>query len=113
MRLRPRREREIYMFTTVFPFLIAGFALYVALGVASRLRALESANRELRAQVRLLSERAGVRFEPAVDSQILALLRKGQKIQAIKLYRENTRIGLREAKDAVEAIARGEATPRL
>ena len=37
--------------------------------------------------------------------QIIALLREGQKIAAIKLYREKTGLGLREAKDAVEAIS--------
>jgi ribosomal protein L7/L12 len=36
----------------------------------------------------------------AVRSLILA----GQKIQAIKLYREQTGVGLREAKDAVDAM---------
>jgi ribosomal protein L7/L12 len=98
---------------TLAPWLIAGVALIVALGVANRVSALEKANVQLRAQVRMLLERAGLPAEPAVDSQILALLREGQKIQAIKLYRENTGKGLREAKDAVEAIARGEATPPL
>ena len=35
----------------------------------------------------------------------------GQKIEAIKLFRERTRAGLKESKDAVEAIQRGEAPP--
>lgn len=34
------------------------------------------------------------------------LLARGRKIQAIKLYREQTGVGLKEAKDAVEARAR-------
>lgn len=48
-------------------------------------------------------------------SQILAtgavadLLREGRKIEAIKLFREQTGVGLKEAKDAVEAMERGEA----
>lgn len=33
----------------------------------------------------------------------------GRKIEAIKLYRERTGVGLAEAKAAVEAMARGEA----
>jgi len=33
-------------------------------------------------------------------------LRAGQKIAAIKLYREQNAVGLREAKEAVEAIQR-------
>lgn len=43
---------------------------------------------------------------------VASLLQAGEKIQAIKLYREQTGAGLRDAKDAVEAMARGEAPPR-
>ena len=41
--------------------------------------------------------------------QIQQLLRDGKKIDAIKLVREQTGLGLKEAKDAVEAIERGES----
>ncbi|GAB2594572.1 hypothetical protein Aab01nite_83090 [Paractinoplanes abujensis] len=46
--------------------------------------------------------------EPAAtqDSEVLAHLMQGQKIQAIKVYRERTGTGLAEAKDAVERMAR-------
>lgn len=37
---------------------------------------------------------------------LLPLLREGKKIQAIKVYRESSGAGLREAKDVVEALAR-------
>jgi ribosomal protein L7/L12 len=40
-----------------------------------------------------------------LDEQLLALLRAGRKIDAIKVYRERTQAGLKEAKDAVEALA--------
>jgi ribosomal protein L7/L12 len=40
-----------------------------------------------------------------VDQQILDLMAAGQKIAAIKLYRERTGAGLKEAKDAVEGLA--------
>ncbi|MEV0274131.1 ribosomal protein L7/L12 [Hamadaea sp. NPDC050747] len=45
----------------------------------------------------------------AADSHedLAALLARGQKIQAIKLYRERTGVGLKEAKNAVEAMAAG------
>jgi ribosomal protein L7/L12 len=39
------------------------------------------------------------------EQQILELLTAGKKIAAIKLYREQTHVGLQEAKDAVEALA--------
>ena len=40
----------------------------------------------------------------AADPQIEALLRAGQKIDAIKLYRQNYGVDLKEAKDAVDAV---------
>ncbi len=40
-----------------------------------------------------------------LDQQILQLLAAGKKIQAIKTYREQTNVGLKQAKDAVEALA--------
>ena len=36
--------------------------------------------------------------------EIRDLLQRDKKIQAIKLYREHTGVGLKEAKDAVEAM---------
>ncbi|MGN9755770.1 ribosomal protein L7/L12 [Streptomyces sp. SD31] len=42
--------------------------------------------------------------EPRMD-EVLALLRNGKKIEAIKVYREITGEGLKEAKDAVERLA--------
>jgi len=47
----------------------------------------------------------------AAEESIHELLAAGRKIEAIKLYREHTGAGLAEAKAAVEAIQRGEATP--
>ncbi len=44
--------------------------------------------------------------------QIRTLVEQDKKIEAIKVYRGLTGAGLREAKDAVEAIQRGE-TPEL
>lgn len=41
-------------------------------------------------------------------ASVLELLRAGRKIEAIKAYRESTGVGLKEAKDAVEAMERGE-----
>jgi ribosomal protein L7/L12 len=43
---------------------------------------------------------------------IRQLVFEGKKIEAVKLVREQTNLGLKEAKDAVEAIERGE-TPEL
>jgi ribosomal protein L7/L12 len=49
------------------------------------------------------------REDPApddVDADLWELLKKGQKIAAIRLYRQRTGIGLAEAKAAVETIGR-------
>jgi ribosomal protein L7/L12 len=43
---------------------------------------------------------------PVVDAEVDAFLRKGQLIAAIKRYREVSGVGLKEAKDAVEARQR-------
>ncbi|WP_433219806.1 ribosomal protein L7/L12 [Dactylosporangium sp. CS-047395] len=44
--------------------------------------------------------------EPEVDAMVLEELRQGRKIQAIKRYREITGLGLKDAKDEVEALGR-------
>jgi ribosomal protein L7/L12 len=53
---------------------------------------------------------AGQRTEPSpepesLEAQVLALMGSSKKIEAIKLYRQQTGCGLKEAKDAVEALA--------
>jgi large subunit ribosomal protein L7/L12 len=46
-----------------------------------------------------------------LESRVFSLMAQGQKIGAIKLYRETTGLGLKEAKEAVEAIERGARPP--
>lgn len=41
----------------------------------------------------------------SLEGQVLALMQGQKKIDAIKLYRQQTGTGLKEAKDAVEALA--------
>jgi len=48
-------------------------------------------------------------LDPNQVQQIHEFIHNQQLIHAIKLYREATGVGLAEAKDAVEAMARGEA----
>jgi ribosomal protein L7/L12 len=47
-----------------------------------------------------------VRTPPDLSSQVKELLNQGKKIEAIKLYRAETGLGLKEAKDAVDHIQR-------
>jgi len=44
-------------------------------------------------------------YTPATDPEILQAIATGNLIQAIKVYRERTGVGLKEAKVAVEALA--------
>jgi ribosomal protein L7/L12 len=48
-------------------------------------------------------------FPKNLQQEILALLQRGRKIEAIKAFRIATNVGLKEAKEAVEAIERGES----
>jgi ribosomal protein L7/L12 len=45
------------------------------------------------------------------ENELRALLQQGNKIQAIKLFRERTGADLRQAKEAVEAFEMGAALP--
>jgi ribosomal protein L7/L12 len=49
--------------------------------------------------------------DSAFENEIVLLLQGSKKIEAIKVYRERTGVGLKEAKDAVEALERGESLP--
>ncbi len=90
-----------------------------------RVRALLAAGRKIEA-IKIYREQTGVGLAEAKDAveklergeavdsgnpvasdfdqQLLELIAKGKKIPAIKLYRERTNVGLKEAKDAVEAL---------
>jgi len=73
----------------------------------------------LEQQVRLLSDRLGVpcptfgsdvgatppgQLEGGVPSEVVALARAGNAISAIKLFRELTGAGLREAKEVIDSL---------
>ncbi len=51
---------------------------------------------------------AEIAREAGVLAEVKKLIDDGKKIEAIKRYRETFHVGLKEAKDAVEAIERGE-----
>jgi ribosomal protein L7/L12 len=92
----------------------------VALGVLSLIFLIALTDRVKKMQIRggslsrmeakldLLLKHANIEFEPYknVPSEIAEALRKGEKIEAIKLYRQSNRVGLREAKEAIEEMQR-------
>lgn len=41
---------------------------------------------------------------PILEARVKSLLAKGRKVEAVKVYREEYRIGLKAAKDAVDRI---------
>jgi len=68
--------------------------------IYDRLRRLEN-------QVALLSSQAGVAWDDGsagMPQEIVFMARNGQKMEAIKRYREMTGVGLAEAKNAVERL---------
>jgi hypothetical protein len=82
----------------VIPVVVAfvGIGLYHFVG---------SCRRRLAQQSSVTSERASpAPARKSVDFEILRLVRAGSLIEAIKRYRELYGVGLREAKDAVEAL---------
>jgi Ribosomal protein L7/L12 C-terminal domain len=66
----------------------------------------------LERQVDFLFRHLGIDPDLALDQDdalppaMYDLIARGKKIEAIKIYREATGVGLKEAKDAVDAIAR-------
>jgi hypothetical protein len=47
----------------------------------------------------------------SIEAEVLGLMRRRKKIEAIKVYRQRTGIGLKEAKDFVEALAAKHGVP--
>ena len=80
---------------------IAAIKLYrerTATGLAEAKSAVEAIERQ--------SPAPPAPMEGDLEQRVLALLQGGKKIEAIRIYREQTSVGLKEAKDAVEALAR-------
>ncbi|WP_210423306.1 ribosomal protein L7/L12 [Sphingopyxis microcysteis] len=81
-------------------FLILGLALGLLL--ARYLRG-QRAGRDLSAPPRPMVRVGDERID---NEEIRALIRADRKIEAIKLVRERTGLGLADAKDAIEALER-------
>ena len=60
----------------------------------------------LEAKVDMLLKHAGLEYDPLakVSESVAEALHRGEKIEAVKRYREETGVGLAEAKQAVEEI---------
>ena len=68
---------------------------------------LKSRINELEDRLKFLYRRLNIDYadpnsDPTLSPQILDALRRGNKIEAIKIYRELTGVGLAEAKDVID-----------
>jgi ribosomal protein L7/L12 len=95
----------------VVPFAVMLPLVLLALVVASGRRSAADRQAQRLAAVErkldLIMTHLGIREpEPDLPAAVLQELLAGRRIQAIKEYREATGVGLKEAKDAVELLAR-------
>ncbi len=70
----------------------------------SRVRELEDKLQFLYHRLNINYASAGPDSDPVLSPQIRDALKRGDKIGAIKIYRELTNLGLAEAKTAIEEI---------
>jgi len=89
--------------------IVLGLILLVAIRI--RLDAIQSriaAVTRVEAKLDLLLKQANIEFDPYayVSNDIVEALRANQKIEAIKLYRQATGVGLKEAKEFIEEVQR-------
>ena len=78
------------------PLVLAGF--WIDLFRGRRLR------RERRAQAAVASAELAVKYRDNMPVDVVALVAAGQKIQAIKRFRELSGAGLKDAKDLIDAL---------
>jgi ribosomal protein L7/L12 len=90
---------------------LLGFAVFAAVALTSSLTsarkpALDKRLARIERQLGLITQHLEIEPPESSVPGVVAELEQGRKIQAIKIYREQTGAGLAEAKAAVEAIAR-------
>jgi len=78
------------------------------MGSGDEIRELRKQIRKLERKVDLLMDHLQLNYreesDPGITQEIIDLVRMGRKIEAIKLYREETGAGLKEAKEAIDTI---------
>jgi ribosomal protein L7/L12 len=62
----------------------------------------------IEAKLDLLLKHAGLEYDPykSLPREVVEAVQSGRKIEAIKLYRETTAVGLKEAKDFIKEVQR-------
>ncbi|MET9832144.1 ribosomal protein L7/L12 [Streptomyces sp. NPDC006385] len=87
---------------TGYVFVAVGIAM--VLGIESRISRADRRVARVERKLDLIMDNLGLRDDDPRMNEVVGLVREGKKIPAIKLYREITGAGLKEAKDAVERI---------
>jgi len=85
-------------------WLVVGTFVMVLLSMFRNSSSVANGNSRLERKVDLILKHLGIDPNQGVDEKIMELMKAGQKIEAIKLYREQTGVGLKEAKDYVESL---------
>jgi ribosomal protein L7/L12 len=91
--------------------IVAVFAIFVLARLSTLEKRIATLSR-IDAKLDLLLRQAGVEYDPheMLMSEIAESLKRGDKITAIRNYREATGVGLKEAKDFVEKAWRDQGT---
>src|SRR4051794_33360544 len=96
---------------TIALFALAIVGLVLLAGLGARLTAAQNraaALSRVQAKLDLLLRQANVEFDPYANlpAGIAEALQSGQMIKAITLYRQSSGVGLKQAKDFIEAVQR-------
>jgi len=86
---------------------LALFAIIVILFAYIEIQQLKAELRRQSEELDSIRAKLGIIEPSTVAPEIRRLLQEGRKIEAIKVYREMTGVGLAEAKAAVERIRAG------
>ena len=104
-RSRPPTEPAMTTMTMIFAVL----AFVSVLGLQAAVSKLAKRQSRIEGKIDLLTEKLGVEYDPYgnVDPAVMELVRAGQKIQAIRLYREISGCDLEDAKEYVDEVEVG------
>jgi hypothetical protein len=96
-------------------FALAIVGLLLLAGLGARLNALQTrvaALSRVEAKLDLLLSHSNIKFDPYANlpAGIAEAIQSDQKIKAIKLYRQSSGAGLKQAKDFIEEVQRRSGT---
>ena len=98
------RVMEVIYVLILLTVLVSMLIQWRLLDILKRLSALS----RLDTKLDLLLKQAGIEYDPYTNLplDVVDAVKRGNKIGAIKRYRERTGVGLKEAKDLIEEVQR-------